>query len=131
MEQIFTAKNKNKQAIEDRSMNKWNYSSAKTKFANNFNPICQATQQLTLKGKFLITSSQKKSIPGKLISVQIYSGTEVDPSEYIFFLLHTQTHVNILLNEKHNILLIHSELHSISYDLSILYCIEQIQEKEG
>jgi hypothetical protein len=27
--------------------------------------------------------NQKKSIPGKFISVQIYSGTEVDPSKFI------------------------------------------------
>ncbi|KAL9303445.1 hypothetical protein ACSQ67_020708 [Phaseolus vulgaris] len=54
-------------------------SSVTTKIAHNFNPICQATQQLTLKGKFIITHNQSKSIPGKLISVQIYSGTDVDP----------------------------------------------------
>ncbi|MED6176935.1 hypothetical protein PIB30_093065, partial [Stylosanthes scabra] len=56
----------------------------KTKIVNNLNPICHAAgQKLTLKGKFLITRTQdqrKSSIPGKLISVQIYSGTEVDPS---------------------------------------------------
>jgi hypothetical protein len=31
----------------------------------------------------VITLNQKKSIPGKFISVQIYSGTEVDPSKFI------------------------------------------------
>lgn len=51
----------------------------KWKFVNNLNPICQATQQLTLKGKFVITHNQRKSIPGKLVCVQIYSGTDVDP----------------------------------------------------
>ncbi|KAL4355973.1 hypothetical protein HN51_027345 [Arachis hypogaea] len=53
----------------------------KTKIVNNLNPICHAGQQLTLKGKFFITltQDQRKSIPGKFISVQIYSGTEVDP----------------------------------------------------
>ena len=66
---------------------------------SNFNPVCQAVQKLTLKGKFVITLNQKKSIPGKFISVQIYSGTEVDPSKYI---LHTNT-VNVLLIEKINL----------------------------
>ncbi|KAG4940706.1 hypothetical protein AAZX31_16G076100 [Glycine max] len=62
------------------SVPKWQYSSSvTTKMLNNLNPICQATQQLTLKGKFVITHNHSKSIPGKLISVQIYSGTEVDP----------------------------------------------------
>ncbi|RDX63857.1 Linoleate 9S-lipoxygenase 5, chloroplastic, partial [Mucuna pruriens] len=58
---------------------KWNSSSVTTKIVNNLNPICQASQQLTLKGKFVITHNQRKSIPGKLVSVQIYSGTDVDP----------------------------------------------------
>lgn len=61
------------------SVPKWHSSSVTTKMLNNFNPICQATQQSTLKGKFVITHNHSKSIPGKLISVQIYSGTEVDP----------------------------------------------------
>jgi len=63
-------------------------SSVTTKIAHNFNPICQATQQLTLKGKFIITHNQSKSIPGKLISVQIYSGTDVDPGKYTPFYTH-------------------------------------------
>jgi hypothetical protein len=64
-------------------ISKWQYSSTKSKIVNNFNPVCQAVQKLTLKGKFVITLNQKKSIPGKFISVQIYSGTEVDPSKFI------------------------------------------------
>ncbi|XP_047176792.1 probable linoleate 9S-lipoxygenase 5 [Vigna umbellata] len=61
------------------SVPKWHSSSVTTKIVNNLNPICQATQQLTLKGKFVIIHNQSKSIPGKFISVQIYSGTDVDP----------------------------------------------------
>lgn len=64
------------------SMSKWHCSSVKSKIANNLNPICKAGQQLTLKAKFVITLNQKKPIPGKFISVQIYNGTEVDPSKY-------------------------------------------------
>ncbi|XP_058743456.1 linoleate 9S-lipoxygenase-like [Vicia villosa] len=62
------------------AISKWQCSSTKSKILNNFNPICQAVQKLTLKGKFVITLNQKKTIPGKFISVQIYSGTEVDPN---------------------------------------------------
>lgn len=66
------------------SVPKWQYSSSvTTKMLNNFNPICQATQQSTLKGKFVITHNHSKSISGKLISVQIYSGTEVDPGKVV------------------------------------------------
>lgn len=65
-------------------ISKWHYSSStKSKIVNKFNPICQAVQQLTLKGKFVIILNQKKSIPAKFISVQIFSGTEVDPSKLI------------------------------------------------
>jgi len=67
------------------SVPKWHSSSVTTKIVNNLNPICQATQQLTLKGKFVITHNQSKSIPGKLISVQIYSGTDVDPGKHLFY----------------------------------------------
>ncbi|CAK8560106.1 unnamed protein product [Lathyrus sativus] len=62
------------------AISKWQCSSTKSRIVNNFNPICQAVQKLTLKGKFVITLNQKKSIPGKFIFVQIYSGTEVDPN---------------------------------------------------
>ncbi|KAJ1427870.1 PLAT/LH2 domain [Sesbania bispinosa] len=62
------------------TMPKWHSSSVTTKIVNNLNPICHAGQQLTLKGMFVISQNQKKSIPGKLVSVQIYSGTEVDPN---------------------------------------------------
>jgi len=72
-------------------ISKWQYSSTKSKIVSNFNPDCQVVQKLTLKGKFVITLNQKKSTPGKCISVKIYSGTEVDPSKYI---LHTNT-VNV------------------------------------
>ncbi|CAL0305990.1 unnamed protein product [Lupinus luteus] len=55
-------------------------SAIKTKVVNNLNPACRSGLQLTLKGKFLVAQNRGKSIPGKLVSVQIYSGTEVDPS---------------------------------------------------
>nr|KYP53538.1 hypothetical protein KK1_024430 [Cajanus cajan] len=61
------------------SVTKQHSPSVTTRIVNNLNPICQATQQLTLKGKFVITYNQSKSIPGKLVCVQIYSGTDVDP----------------------------------------------------
>ncbi|KAG2381012.1 Linoleate 9S-lipoxygenase [Vigna angularis] len=67
------------QKMASSSVPKWHSSSVTTKIVNNLNPICQATQQLTLKGKFVILHNQSKSIPGKFISVQIYSGTDVDP----------------------------------------------------
>ncbi|XP_061376036.1 linoleate 9S-lipoxygenase 6-like [Gastrolobium bilobum] len=60
------------------SMPKCSYS-VKSKIVNNLNPTCHSGKQLTLKGKLLITQNQRKPIPGKLVSIQIYSGTEVDP----------------------------------------------------
>jgi len=73
------------QKMASSSVSKWNSSSVTTKIVNNLNPICRATQQITLKGKFIITHNQSKSIPGKFISVQIYSGTDVDPGKCTFY----------------------------------------------
>lgn len=73
------------QKMASSSVPKWHSSSVTTKIVNNLNPICQATQQLTLKGKFVIIHNQSKSIPGKFISVQIYSGTDVDPGKCTFY----------------------------------------------
>ena len=77
-------------------------STVKSKIVSNLNPTCHAGQQLTLKGKFLITQNRRKPIPGKLISVQIYSGTEVDPSKCTFY---TLKHVIILFNQIQKILI--------------------------
>ena len=61
------------QKMASSSVPKWNSFSVTTKIVNNLNPICQATQQITLKEKFIITHNQSKSIPGKFINVKIYS----------------------------------------------------------
>lgn len=72
-------------------------SAVKNKIVNNINPVCHSGLQLTLKGKFVIVQNRGKTVPGKLVSVQVYSGTEVDPSKCTFY---TPRQDNIIINEK-------------------------------
>lgn len=46
--------------------------------------INSAQQPLILKGLFVVVQNQRQSAPTKSVSVQIYSGTEVDPSKFFF-----------------------------------------------
>lgn len=53
---------------------------------NSSNRRRSAQQSITLNGTFVILQSQRKSVAGKSVSVQIYSGTEVDPGNKLILI---------------------------------------------